>query len=397
MAHYVIVGAGSAGCVLAARLTEDPAVHVTLIEAGGPDDAAEIHIPLAWPLIRKNQFDWDYTSEPEPGLDGRYVYLPRGKTLGGSSSINAMIYIRGHRADYDGWAADGANGWSYGDVLPYFRKLESNARGEDQFHGALGPLSVCDPQTRHPLTEAFMQAAIEAGHEVNPDFNGEQQDGVGYYQVTQRKGRRCSAAVAYLHPAESRPNLKVLSNALVTRILFAGNRATGVEILRDGKLEEVHAEGEVILSAGTYNSPQLLMLSGIGPAADLAPLQIAIRADLPVGAGLQDHPLVMMSWLTDTQSLFTPPTAEDAALWESEGRGLLSSNGGETGAFLRTRAWPRSPRRAVPHRVGDVPRAGFGGAHRPRAVVRLLRAQAQEPRQGLAARRASDLQAADHS
>jgi choline dehydrogenase-like flavoprotein len=343
MANYVIVGAGSAGCVLAARLTEDPAVDVTLIEAGGPDDAAEIHIPLAWPLIRKNQYDWDYTSEPEPGLDGRYVYLPRGKTLGGSSSINAMIYIRGHRADYDGWAADGAKGWSYGDVLPYFRKLESNARGEDQFHGALGPLSVCDPQTRHPLTDAFMQGAIEAGHPVNPDFNGEQQDGVGYYQVTQRKGRRCSTAVAYLHPAAERPNLKVLPNALVTRILFEGNRATGVEILRDGKLEEIRAEAEVILSGGTYNSPQLLMLSGIGPAADLAPLQIAVRADLPVGIGLQDHPLVMMSWFTDTQSLFTPPTAADAALWENEGRGLLSSNGGETGAFFRTRAGLEAP------------------------------------------------------
>ena len=343
MAHYVIVGAGSAGCVLAARLTEDPAVEVTLIEAGGPDDLAEIHIPLAWPLIRKNQYDWDYTSEPEPGLDGRYVYLPRGKTLGGSSSINAMIYIRGHRADYDGWAAEGAKGWSYNDVLPYFRKLESNTRGEDQFHGTLGPLSVCDPQTRHPLTEAFMQAALEAGHKVNPDFNGEQQDGVGYYQVTQRKGRRCSTAAAYLHPAASRPNLKVLTNAFVTRILFEGSRAVGVEIMRDGKLEDVRADAEVILSAGAYNSPQVLMLSGIGPAADLAPLQIAVRADLPVGLGLQDHPLVMMSWYTDTQSLMTPPTAEDAALWESEGLGPLSSNGGETGAFLRTRAGLDTP------------------------------------------------------
>jgi choline dehydrogenase len=342
-ADYVIVGAGSAGCVLAARLTEDPTARVTLIEAGGPDDAPEIQVPLAWPLIRKNQYDWDYTSEPEPGLDGRLVYLPRGKTLGGSSSINAMIYIRGHRADYDGWAAGGAKGWSYNEVLPYFRKAESNERGEDQFHGKLGPLSVCDPQTRHPLTNAFMQAAIEAGHPVNPDFNGASQDGVGFYQVTQRKGRRCSTAVAYLQPAMSRPNLKVLSNALVTRILFDGKRATGVEIARNGQLEEIRADSEVVLAAGAYNSPQLLLLSGIGPAADLAPLQIAVRHDLPVGIGLQDHPLVMMSWYTDTQSLFTPPTAEDAALWESEGRGLLSSNGGETGAFFRTRAGLEAP------------------------------------------------------
>jgi choline dehydrogenase len=343
MTNYVIVGAGSAGCVLAARLTEDPAVQVTLIEAGGPDSAPEIHIPLAWPLIRKNQYDWDYMSQPEPGLDGRFVYLPRGKALGGSSSINAMIYIRGNRADYDGWAADGARGWSYNDVLPYFRKAESNERGEDQFHGKLGPLSVCDPRTRHPLTDAFMQAAIEAGHPVNPDFNGASQDGVGFYQLTLRKGRRCSAAVAYLHPAIGRPNLKVLTDALVTRILFNGSRASGVEITRHGQLEQVAADTEVILAAGAYNSPQLLLLSGIGPAADLAALQIAVRHDLPVGVGLQDHPLVMMNWYTDTQSLFTPPTAEDAALWEDEGRGPLSSNGGETGAFVRTRPGLEAP------------------------------------------------------
>jgi choline dehydrogenase len=343
MADYVIVGAGSAGCVLANRLTEDPAVRVMLIEAGGPDDAPEIAVPLAWPLIRKNQYDWDYTSEPEPELDGRFIYLPRGKTLGGSSSINAMIYIRGHRADYDGWAAHGAKGWSYSDVLPYFRKAESNERGEDQFHGKLGPLSVCDLQTRHPLTDAFRQAAVEAGHPVNPDFNGATQDGVGFYQVTQRKGRRCSAAGAYLHPVTSRPNLEVLTNALATRILFDRDRATGVEVMRNNERAEIRAEGEVILAAGTYNSPQLLLLSGIGPAVDLAPLQIAIRRDLPVGLGLQDHPLVMMSWYTDTQTLFSPPTAEDAALWEREGRGILSSNGGETGAFLRTRSGLDAP------------------------------------------------------
>jgi len=343
MADYAIVGAGSAGCVLAARLSEDPAAQVILIEAGGPDDAPDIQVPLAWPLIRKNQYDWDYTSEPEPGLDNRYVYLPRGKTLGGSSAINAMIYIRGHRADYDGWAADGAKGWSYNEVLPYFRKSESNARGEDQFHGQLGPLSVSDPQTRHPLTEAFKLAAIEAGHPVNADFNGAVQDGVGYYQMTTRKGRRCSAAAAYLHPAKVRPNLKVLTGALTTRILFDGARATGVEIVRHGAREEVRAESEVILAAGAYNSPQLLMLSGIGPAAELAPHRIAIRHDLPVGVGLQDHPLLMMSWFTDTQSLFTPPTEDEAALWEAEGQGILSSNGGETGAFFRTRAGLDAP------------------------------------------------------
>ncbi|MGH7073691.1 MAG: GMC family oxidoreductase [Stellaceae bacterium] len=338
MANYVIVGAGSAGCVLAARLTEDPAVEVTLIEAGGADDAPEIHVPLSWTVIRKNEYDWDYTSQPEPGLDGRLVYLPRGKTLGGSSSINAMIYIRGNRADYDGWEADGAKGWSYNELLPCFRKAETNERGEDQFHGNHGPLSVSEPRTRHPLTDAFMQAAIEAGHEANPDFNGTSQDGVGFYQVTQRNGKRCSAAVAYLHPALNRPNLKLLTEAHATRLLFNGNRATGVEIVRNGQIEEIRADTEVILAAGAYNSPQLLLLSGIGPAADLAMLQIPVRHDLPVGVGLQDHPLVMMNWYTDTESLMIPPTADDVALLENEGRGLLASNGGETGAFFRTRA-----------------------------------------------------------
>jgi choline dehydrogenase len=343
MTDYVIVGAGSAGCVLASRLTEDPAAQVTLIEAGGPDDAAEIHVPLAWGLIRKNQYDWDYMSQPEPGLDDRLVYLPRGKTFGGSSSINAMIYIRGNRADYDGWAAEGAKGCSFNEVLPYFRKAEANERGEDQFHGKLGPLSVCDPRTRHALTDAFMQAAVEAGYPVNPDFNGVSQDGVGFYQLTQHKGKRCSTSRAYLRPAMSRSNLKVLTHALTTRILFNGNRVTGVEIARNGQLEQIHADAEVILAAGAYNSPQLLLLSGIGPAADLAALQIVPRHDLPVGIGLQDHPLVMMSWYTDTESLMTPPTAEDAALLESEGRGPLSSNGGETGGFFRTRAGLEAP------------------------------------------------------
>ena len=230
MTDYVVVGAGSAGCVLAARLTEDPAVHVTLIEAGGPDSAQEIHIPAAFPQLFKSQYDWDYSSEPEPGLSGKRVYLPRGKVLGGSSSMNAMIYIRGARADYDGWAAGGAKGWSFNEVLPYFIKAECNERGEDQFHGKLGPLQVCEGRSRNPLMDAFVEAAAEAGHARNPDFNGAAQDGVGLYQYTQRNGMRFSAAAAYLHPAMGRPNLKVIANAHATRILFDGKRASGVEI-----------------------------------------------------------------------------------------------------------------------------------------------------------------------
>jgi choline dehydrogenase-like flavoprotein len=231
-------------------LTEDPSIDVTLIEAGGADDTPEIHIPAAHGVLRKSHCDWDYMSQREPGLDDRFVYLPRGKVLGGSSSINAMEYIRGNPADYDGWAADGAKGWSYDDVLPYFRKSESNERDEDQFHGKFGPLSVSEGRSRHPLTEAFVSAAVEAGHKPNPDFNGATQDGFGRYQCTQRNGRRCSAATAYLHPAMSRRNLKVIINAHATRILFDGDRASGIEFARDGGLEQVHADTEVILAAG---------------------------------------------------------------------------------------------------------------------------------------------------
>ncbi len=343
MTDYVVVGAGSAGCVLAARLTEDPAVHVTLIEAGGPDSAQEIHIPAAFPQLFKSQYDWDYSSEPEPGLSGKRVYLPRGKVLGGSSSMNAMIYIRGARADYDGWAAGGAKGWSFNEVLPYFIKAEGNERGEDQFHGKLGPLQVCEGRSRNPLMDAFVEAAAEAGHARNPDFNGAAQDGVGLYQYTQRNGMRFSAAAAYLHPAMGRPNLKVIANAHATRILFDGKRASGVEISVGGRLEEVHAGKEVILSAGAYNSPQLLLLSGVGPAADLAMLQIPVREDLPVGVGLQDHPMTLMTWFTDTETLMTALSAENVGLLQSEGRGPLTSNIGEAGGFFRTRDGLEAP------------------------------------------------------
>lgn len=337
MTNYVIVGAGSAGCVLAARLSENPSVNVVLIEAGGPDTAQEIHIPAAFPQLFKSEFDWDLTSEPEPGLAGRRVYLPRGKMLGGSSSMNAMVYIRGNRLDYDGWAEDGAEGWSFNDVLPYFRRSECNERGEDQYHGKFGPLSVCEGRSRNPLMDAFVQAGVEAGYRANPDFNGEAQDGVGLFQNTQRNGMRCSAAVAYLHPAMSRPNLRVITGALATRILFEGGRASGVEIAVHGELQQIHAETEVILASGAYNSPQLLMLSGIGPAADLAALQIPVRLDLPVGIGLQDHPMTLMSWYTDTETLMTAATAENVAKLTTEGRGPLTSNIGEAGGFFRTR------------------------------------------------------------
>ena len=207
MYDYVIVGAGSAGCVLAARLTEDPDVRVALLEAGGEDSAQEIHAPSGYVFLFKTAVDWDLYGEPEPGLGDRRLYLPRGRVLGGSSSINAQIYIRGNRADYDGWAAGGATGWSYDEVLPYFKRGEDNERGEDAFHGVGGPMSVSDSRSNHPLVDAMIEATRQAGHEHNPDLNGARQEGVGRFQLTQRDGLRCSAAVAYLHPAMSRPNL----------------------------------------------------------------------------------------------------------------------------------------------------------------------------------------------
>jgi choline dehydrogenase len=333
---YVIVGAGSAGCVLAARLSEDEDVSVALIEAGGSDRQPEIQTPLMFPAVFKSALDWDLYGEPEPGLDNRRLYLPRGRVVGGCGSINAMIYIRGNRADFDGWAADGAEGWSYDEVLPYFRLSEDNERGEDAFHGAGGPLSVSDSRSGQQLIEAMIEATKQAGHEANPDFNGARQEGVGRFQLTQRDGLRWSTADAFLHPASGRPNLELISRAMTNRILFEGERAVGVEILRDDELRTIRAEREVILAAGAYQSPVLLMLSGIGPADEISLLGIEPRADLPVGRNLQDHVMVNLNYLTDEETLFGTFTPENFALL-AEGSGPLTSNGPEAGAFMRTR------------------------------------------------------------
>jgi len=340
---YVIVGAGSAGCVLANRLTEDPDVRVAVIEAGGDDAAPEVHTPIAFPALFKTSVDWDLYGEPEPGLGGRRLYLPRGRMLGGSSSMNAMIYIRGNRRDYDEWAERGAEGWSYDEVLPYFKRAEDNERGEDAFHGTGGPLSVCESRSMHPLVDTMVAAAVAAGHEHNPDLNGARQEGVGRFQVTQRDGRRCSAAVAYLHPALARPNLEVITDALALRVVFAGERAAGVEISRLGAVSTVRAEREVIISAGAYQSPVLLMLSGLGPAGDLELMQIPVREDLPVGENLQDHLMAQLNYLTDEESLLTAMTPENIALLEREGRGPLTSNIPEAGMFVRTRPGLEAP------------------------------------------------------
>jgi choline dehydrogenase len=340
---YVIVGAGSAGCVLAARLSESGDARVALIEAGTEDTQPEIRIPAAFPALFKSSWDWDLLGEPEPGLGNRRLYLPRGRMLGGCSSINAMIYIRGNRADYDGWARYGVEGWSYDDVLPYFKRAEDNERGEDAFHGVDGPLRVSDSRSMHPLVDTMLEAARQAGHEHNPDFNGARQEGVGRFQLTQSNGLRWSTADAYLRPAGNRPNLEVIARAMAVRIVFEGDRAAGVEVVRDGRVEVVRAEREVILAAGAYQSPVLLMLSGVGPEDQLAPFGIEVREALPVGYGLQDHCMAQVNYLTDERSLFGVVNPENIALLENEGRGPLTSNIPEAAGFFRTRPGVDAP------------------------------------------------------
>jgi choline dehydrogenase len=342
MYDYVIVGAGSAGCVLAARLSEDPDVSVLLLEAGPPDVNQNLHVPLGYLQLARTEVDWDYNSAPEPHCDGRRIPLPRGRVLGGSSSINAMIYIRGNRRDYDGW---GVPGWGWDDLLPYFLKAEDNERGASAWHGAGGPLPVSESRSRNPIAAAFVDAGVEAGLPRNDDFNGPEQDGVGLYQLTQRGGMRASAAVAYLHPAMARPNLTVLPYMLVQRVLFEGTRAVGVVASQLGQVQELRAEREVILCGGAYNSPQLLMLSGIGPAEHLAMREIATLLDQPaVGENLSDHPASYCVWTTpEPVSLLQALEPAALAEFEASQTGPLTSNLAESGGFYRVGEGAEAP------------------------------------------------------
>ncbi len=294
---YIIVGAGSAGCVLAGRLTEDGSKSVLLLEAGGRDNHPYIKVPLGLGKLHDDKmFDWGYDYEAEPALGGRKVDAMRGKVLGGSSTINVMAYVRGNRGDYQRWERKGAKGWSYADVLPYFKRNETFAEGPDAWRGDEGPLGVIVGRADDPLWDDWLDAAKVAGYQVNADFNGKEQLGFSRSQYTIKNGRRCSAAVAFLHPARSRANLTIETNAYATRVLMSGARATGIEYEQGGEIKTATADGEVILAGGAFNSPQLLMLSGIGPAEHLKQHGIKAIADLPVGKNLQDHLAMWIMW-----------------------------------------------------------------------------------------------------
>lgn len=341
---YIVVGAGSAGCVVAARLSEDPQASVLLLEAGGKDDQLAISMPLGFlKTIFDPKLSWGDMGEPEPQLGGRRLWLPRGKVLGGSSSINGMFYMRGHPQDFATWTQLGARGWGYDDVLPYFRRMEDSWRGENAFHGTGGPLSVRPIQTGHLLHEPLRQAVLAAGYPDTDDINGAHAEGPALGEVTiDRRGRRASAAAAYLRPALGRKNLEVRLGALTHRVLFDGARASGVEYSSAGAVKQVRARREVILSGGVYNSPQLLMLSGIGPADHLAELGIPVKADVPgVGRNVSEHPCCMMEFAAAKPVTFVNELRVDRAArhflqWLVFGTGKFATQLNSCNIILRT-------------------------------------------------------------
>ena len=349
---YVIVGGGSAGATLAGRLSEEPDVRVAVLEAGKAGDSWLVNVPAAVVLMVPTKINsWGFDTVPQPGLNGRLGYQPRGKALGGSSAINAMVYIRGHRWDYDHWAELGNTGWSFDEVLPYFKRSEANERFTDELHGTTGPLPVSDLRTDNPIHQAYLDAAREVGYPVIDDFNGPEQEGIGIYQVTQKNGERWSAARAYLHPhMGKRSNLKVELQALAQRVLFDGKRAAGVEYSQNGVSKVIRARKEVILCGGAFQSPQLLQLSGIGDGADLQRVGIRTVHHLPgVGQNLQDHPDFVFGYKSERLEVMGLSLPGSMKMWRDiqqyrrERRGMITTNFAEGGGFLKTR-----PELAVP-------------------------------------------------
>ena len=349
---YIVVGGGSAGCVLAARLSQDPSVRVALLEAGPADASALIHCPAGLALMsRMPSISQGLQTVPQPGLNGRQGYQPRGRTLGGSSSTNAMVYIRGQHADYDHWAALGNPGWAWQDVLPYFLKAEHNERLHDAWHGQGGPLNVADLQSPNPFTQRFVQAGVQAGLPRNPDFNGATQEGVGIYQVTHKNGERFSAAKAYLTPNLSRPNLQVMTGVTAEKIVLDNGVARQVQVLHDGARRTLSATREIIVSAGAFQSPALLMRSGMGPGAHLQAMGIATLRDLPgVGENLHDHPdAVLCADAPGHSELFGLSLAgagkalQGIWQWRGQRKGILTTNFAEGGGFFKTDAAMAEP------------------------------------------------------
>jgi choline dehydrogenase-like flavoprotein len=337
---YVVVGAGSAGCAVAGRLSEDPDVSVLVLEAGGRDRSPNIKIPAAFSKQFKTRLDWDYSTGPEPHLDGRELYVPRGKSLGGSSSMNAMMFVRGRPLDYDGWREAGCTGWGYEDVLPYFKRMESYEPVSSDAHGAGGPVSVANQVEPRVLTRRFLEAAQATGIPANPDINSPEQDGVSLTPVSQRNGRRWSTADAYLRPAMKRPNVTVKTGAQALEILFDGGRASGLRWRGPrGRSHDSTANREVVLSAGAIGTPQLLMLSGIGPGEQLRSIGVEVRVDSPgVGENLQDHPFFLLCYeATEPEGLADAEKPWALLQWLLRRRGPLTSNVGEAMAFIRTR------------------------------------------------------------